>query len=308
MDEFPATLHAFASTFPDETACWAWLRRRRWPKGFRCPRCTGRESYWLAERSLEQCVRCRYQASVTAGTVLHKTRVPLRTWLLAIFFVARHKQGISALQLQRDAGLGSYKTAWLLLHKLRAALGPDPTRLLRGRVEADESYLFAPHEKGRGGGRAAGRKTLVAAVVERMEHGHLRLGVVRSHTFEDDLGPFVRGAIEARRVTALHTDGLDAYRPLARAAGVRHVRRVQGLDRSRGVKLLPRSHAVFSNLKSWLRGTFHGVSAKHLPRYLDEFVYRFNLRGRELAIGAFTASRALAHPPFPYALLVGQRS
>ncbi len=138
MDEFPATLHAFASTFPDETACWAWLRRRRWPKGFRCPRCTGRESYWLAERSLEQCVRCRYQASVTAGTVLHKTRVPLRTWLLAIFFVARHKQGISALQLQRDAGSGATDRVATAAQAARGA-GPrsDPpaARPHRGRRE-----------------------------------------------------------------------------------------------------------------------------------------------------------------------------
>jgi transposase-like protein len=271
----------------------------RWPRGFHCPRCSGRASYRLGRRDLEQCQDCRYQASLTAGTVLHKTRVPLRTWLLAVFFVARHKQSISALQLQRDAGIGSYKTAWLLLHKLRAVLSPDPSSLLSGLVEADETYLGAPHEKGRRGGRAHSRKTLVGAVVERRRgKGHLRLGILASHTFEHDLGPFVRGAIEGRRTT-VRTDGLDGYRPLA-AAGIEHQRIVQGSDRSRSVKLFPWSHAVFSNLKSWLRGTYHGVSRKYLPRYLDEFSFRFNHRANEAAIGIEILQRVLRAAPVPY--------
>jgi len=303
--EFPSTLLGFQAAFPDEQACWAYLRRQRWPQGFRCPRCDGRRSYRLCGRGLEQCVSCRYQASLTAGTVLHKTRVPLRVWFLAIFFVGRHKQGISALQLQRDAGLGSYRTAWTLLHKVRSALGPDPGRLLRGGVEADETYLGAPHEKGRRGGRAFGRKTLVGAVVERRRRGQLRLGVLASHTFAQDLGPFVRGAVEARRVV-VHTDGLDGYNPLTRV-GIRHERHVLGPDRARSVRLFPWSHAVFSNLKSWLRGTFHGVSRKHLPRYLDEFAYRFNGRWRDQELSELILGQALASPPLPYFRLIAEQ-
>jgi transposase-like protein len=302
---FPMTLQAFHEAFPDEASCWQWLRSMRWPRGFRCPRCGGRESSWLSGRDLEQCRTCRYQASLTAGTVLHKTRVPLRSWLLAVFFVAHHKQSISALQLQRDVGLGSYKTAWLLLHKLRAVLGPDPARLLSGLVEADESYLGASHEKGRRGGRAHGRKTLVGAVVERCPgDGQLRLAVLASHSFEHDLGPFVRGAIEAPRTT-VRTDGLHGYLRLA-DVGIRHQRRVQGADRSRGPKLLPWSHAVFSNLKSWLRGTYHGVSRKYLPRYLDEFAFRFNNRDREDAIGGEILRRMLGTEPWPYRRLAAE--
>jgi transposase-like protein len=302
--EFPSTLLGFYETFPDEQACWAYLRQRRWPEGFACPRCEGRRSYPLRARRLEQCAHCGYQASLTAGTIFHKTRVPLRTWFLAIFFIGRHKQGISALQLQRDSGLGSYRTAWALLHKVRSALGPDPARLLRGGVEADETYLGAPHEKGRRGGRAFGEKTLVGAVVERRRGGQLRLGVLTSHTFDEDLGPFVRGAVEARRVT-VYTDGLDGYRPLAKV-GVRHERRVLGTDRSRSVRMFPWSHAVFSNLKSWLRGTFHGVSLKHLPRYLDEFAFRFNERWREDLLGGLIVARALASSPLPYFRLTAE--
>ena len=116
----PATLDGFYRTFPTERRCWEALRRVRWPDGFRCPRCEGSKAHRLRARGLGQCAGCRYPTSLTAGTPFHRTRVPLRTWFLAIFFVARHKKGVSALQFQRDAGLGSYKTAWTLMHKVRA--------------------------------------------------------------------------------------------------------------------------------------------------------------------------------------------
>ena len=109
--EFPKTLQEFQAAFPDEEACWEAARRVRWPEGFICPRCGHDASSWISTRRLEQCRGCRYQCSVTAGTVFHRTRVPLLTWFWAIFFLARHKKGISALQLQRDTGLGSYETA-----------------------------------------------------------------------------------------------------------------------------------------------------------------------------------------------------
>jgi transposase-like protein len=295
---FPATLVAFQKAFPDEAACYEHLRRARWPRGFGCPRCGHRRSHALPARGLEQCVACRYQASLTAGTVLHGTRVPLRLWFLAIFFVGRHKQGISALQLQRDTGLGSYRTAWLLLHKIRSALAPSAGELLSGLVEADETYLLAPHEKGRRGGRALGRKVLVGAVVERRGLRRARLDLLESHTFERDLGPFVRGAIEGARTT-VRTDGLDGYRPLARA-GVRHERIVQGQDRTSAPRHLPAVHSLFYHLKAWLRGTFRGVSRQHLRAYLHEFVYRFNRRHEDAAIAGRVLHDLLLNPPFPY--------
>ena len=138
---FPKTLIEFQERFPNEESCWALLRHERWPRGFVCPRCGSRGSHFIRTRSLEQCRRCRYQASVTAGTVFHRTRVPLRVWLLGVFFLGRHKKGISALQFQKDAGLGSYQTAWTLLHKLRSGLGPRPADRLTGDVEADETYI-----------------------------------------------------------------------------------------------------------------------------------------------------------------------
>lgn len=295
---FPKTLLEFPEVFPDERACLAFLRRVRWPRGFRCPRCEGRHSYPIDGRQLEQCADCRYQASVTAGTNFHKTRVPPGTWFLAIFLVGRDKRGVSALQLQRDTGIRGYRAAWLLLHKLRSTLGREPGERLLGDVEADESYLGAPHEKGRRGGRAFGRKTLVGVVVERRkDEGRVRLGVLHSHGFAA-IGPFVRGVIDQTNTT-LHSDGLSAYGQLSRE-GLEHVRIVQGQDRSRGPKLFPWSHVIFSNLKSWLRGTFHGVSPKYISRYLDEFAYRYNHRSREHELADLVLGRLLGHEPMRF--------
>ncbi len=304
--KFPATLLQFQQQFPDEKSCWMALRRLRWPHGFVCPRCGHRKSYPIAQRRLEQCQRCRYQASVTAGTIFHKTRVPLRIWFLAIFFVARHKQSISALQFQRDTGLGSYQTAWTLLHKVRSALWPRAEHRLRGWVEADETYVGSKRERGLRGGREVGHKTIVAVAVEQRRHtaGSARLSVLEGVSFERDLGPFLRGAIDAHEA-AVRTDGFAGYLPLQQV-GIHHDRRVQGLDRARSSEILPWSHTIFSNLKAWLLGTFRGVSKKHMPRYLDEFIYRFNRRWRETELFGFVLNRAVRGEPFPYSRLTAE--
>ncbi len=304
--KFPETLLEFQEQFPDEEACWKALRRLRWPHGFRCPRCGHRESYPIAERRLEQCQRCRYQSSVTAGTVFHKTRVPLRIWFLGIFFVARHKQGISALQFQRDTGLGSYQTAWTLLHKVRSALWHRAEHRLRGWVEADETYVGSKRERGLRGGREVGHKTIVGVAVEQRRYtaGSARLAVLEGVTFEDDLGPFLRGAIDANHA-AIRTDGFAGYLPLEEV-GIPHDRQVQGLDRARSTEILPWSHMIFSNLKAWLLGTFRGVSKKHMHRYLDEFIYRFNRRWRETELFGFVLRRAVRGEPLPYSRLTAE--
>ena len=298
---FPKTLQEFQAAFPDEQSCWEAVRRLRWPRGFVCPRCGDGRSSWISSRRLEQCAACRYQCSVTAGTVFHRTRVPLRTWFWAIFFLARHKKGISALQLQRDTGLGSYETAWTLLHKLRSGLRPRAAARLTGEVEADESYI---------GGRCRGwpgrgvGKTGVAVVVERRDHsaGAVRLAVVRQASTAE-LTSFVRGAIDAREATVF-TDAWRAYAALSRQ-GVAHRPQVQGRG-SNAAKILPWAHTVFGNLKTWLRGTFHGVSPKYLQRYLDEFSYRFDRRWREGELFGFVLRRAIQAAPLARYELVAE--
>ena len=302
---FPATLQEVQNQFPDDDSCWQALRGARWARGFRCPRGRCPESSWIATRALEQCSRCRYQCSVTAGTVFHGTRVTLRVWFWAIFFLGRHKKGISALQFQRDTGLGSYQTAWTLLHKLRSALLPRSDGLLTGLVEVDETYVGGA-EVGRRGGREVLNKSIVIAAVEQRTHtaGRARLQVIDGVTFEHDLGPFVTGVIAVDR-TVVRTDGFAAYRPLNRA-GVRHERCVQGLGKARAKEVLPWAHVTFGNLKSWLRGTFHGVGPKHLQRYLDEVTYRFDRRWEEHQLGGFVLQRAARAKPLPYRRLVAE--
>jgi transposase-like protein/ribosomal protein L37AE/L43A len=299
----PVTLDEFYRMFPTERRCWESLRRVRWPRGFRCPRCGRRKAHRLRARGLWQCAACRYQASLTAGTPFHGTRVPLRTWFLALYFVARHKKGISALQFQRDAGLGSYKTAWMLLHKVRSTLGRNLLFALTGDVEADETYVGPRKVAGPRGRGARGKTPVGIAVENRGEYaGQVRLAVLEGVRSED-LQPFVRGAIDAREARVC-TDGLPSYRGLLEA-GVRHRARVQRSPRRAG-KLLPWAHTVASNLKTWLRGTFHGVSPKHLPRYLDEFSYRFDRRWREGELFAFVLRRVAQGEPLPYAQLVAE--
>jgi transposase-like protein len=301
--EFPTTLIEFQDRFPDETSCWRYLKEVRWPDGFGCPRCQGNRHTYLEGRRLFQCRGCHAQTSLTARTVLHGTRTPLRKWFLAMFFFARHKQSISALQLKRDLGLSSYGTAWTMLHKLRAALRRRPHQLLKGDVEADETFVGGPRSGGKRG-RGAPNKTMVLVAVERREAsaGALALQVVPDGSW-DSLGPELRGVIEGKNTT-VHTDDWSGYLPLAQN-GVRHRPRTQGAP-ERAAAILPWAHIVASNLKAWLLGTFRGVSPKHLQRYLDEFVYRFNRRGIEEKLFFYVARRAAEGDPLPYHRLTAE--
>ncbi len=301
--QFPRTLLELQDQVPDEEHCWAYLRRARWPRGFVCPRCGGRGSHFLASRRLEQCRTCRYQGSVTAGTVFHGTRVSLRVWFLGVFFLARHKKGISALQFQKDTGLGSYQTAWTLLHKLRSGLSALPAPLLEGDIEADETYIGG-YRKGRNG-RGAG-KVGVAIAVERRGRtaGRVRLAVIPAATTAV-LTSFVKGAIVPQAAT-VHTDAWAAYRALTKI-GINHRPRKGGHGRH-AVDGLPWAHTVFGNLKTWLRGAYHGVSPKHLQRYLNEFQFRFNKRWYEADLFSPVLHAAIAADPFPYRHLTAERT
>ncbi len=301
--QFPRTLVEFQDQFPDDARCWAYLRRARWPRGFMCPRCGGRGSHFLASRRLEQCRTCRYQGSVTAGTVFHGTRVSLRVWFLGVFFLARHKKGISALQFQKDTGLGSYQTAWTLLHKLRSGLSALPAPLLEGDIEADETYIGG-YRKGRNG-RGAG-KVGVAIAVERRGRtaGCVRLAVI-PHATTAVLTSFVNDAIVPQAAT-VHTDAWAAYQALPKM-GIDHRPRKGGHGRH-AEDGLPWAHTVFGNLKTWLRGAYHGVSPKHLQRYLNEFQFRFNQRWQEADLFSPVLYAAIAAYPVPYRHLTAERT
>ncbi len=142
MTDFPRSLLEFQRRFPDAAACAAYLDGVRWPEGFVCPACGSVEAWHQRYRGwLYQCKGCRTQTSVTAGTVMHGSKLPLTVWFWAAYLMATHSNGISARQLQRQLGLGSYKSAWLLCTKLRRAMVAPDRSLLSGLVEVDETHI-----------------------------------------------------------------------------------------------------------------------------------------------------------------------
>ena len=272
--DFPRTIFEFQRQFNTEEACLKYLIASRWPRGFSCPRCGHDSFYWKAARKLLECKQCRYQASVTAGTVMHRSRQPLTIWFQAAYLVTTHTPGFSALQFQRQVGIPSYKTAFMMLHKLRAALVKEDREKLRGVVEVDETYVGGA-EAGPGGRGARGKAIVVGAVEVRGERaGRIRLRVVKNVTGMS-LEAFVQLNVEAG--STVRTDAFAGYFGLLRL-GYNHTPLLGA--KSSG---LPYIHRVFSNLKSWLIGTHHGVSDYHLPAYLNEYVFRFNRRKTPMA-------------------------
>lgn len=256
----------------------------RWPDGFSCPRCSCAEHYWKAPRRLFQCKKCGYQTSVMAGTVMHRSKMPLPTWFWAAYLVTTHTPGMSAVQFARQAAISNYETAFMMLHKLRAAMVKEGREKLRGTVEVDESYVGGQKEGP--SGRGAKGKTIVAAAVEVRSRedgkgtyaGRLRLRVVQDVSGRT-LCRFVKDTVESKAV--VRTDGWGGYNDL-KSLGYAHRPEIEGTQKN-AAKLFPHVHRVFSNLKSWLIGTHHGVSPQHLPAYLNEYVFRFNRRGTPMA-------------------------
>ena len=268
MDEdYPRSLQELERRFATEDACLAYLAALRWPAGFVCPACGGTLA-WETARGLRHCRRCGKQTSVTAGTLFHRTRLPLPVWYRAIWHVTSQKYGANALGLKRVLGL-SYETAWQWLHKLRRAMVRPGRDQLAGCVQVDESYVGGRKKPGKRGRGAAG-KTLVGIAVEDKSPqgiGRIRLQVLPNAS-APSLNRFTSATIARGSVIA--TDDWDGYGQLA-SWGYTH--------RVLPSKELALPHLVASLMKRWLLGTYQGaVKPTHLPYYLDEFTFRFNRR------------------------------
>ena len=275
--------------FPDEEACLKFIVESRWPEGEpRCPKCGSKTCYSRKDRfgGLE-CAQCGYTFSATAGTVMKNTKLPLSTWLQAAYLAITDKRGIPAKQLQRDLGIRRYETAFTLLQKLRAAMVSPNRSRLHGVVEVDETFIGGPVPGKHGRGTAGpGKKAIVVGAVEVRSFVHRKSGQTRTRpgrirlSHIDDfkaktLMGFVEGCVEPG--TLVFTDDLNSYHGLAGMGYEHEVQSAtQGMEQD---AVLPHLHLVFSNLKTWLEGTFHGaVSQKHLQGYLNEFAFRFNRR------------------------------
>lgn len=272
MEDYPATLLEFEQRFATDQACRDYLAQLRWPEGFRCPGC-GSPHAWLNARGLWECAHCHRQTSVTAGTVFQDTRLPMRLWFRAMWYLTNQKYGANALGLQRVLGLGSYHTAWTWLHKLRCAMVRPQRDRLRGLVEVDETYIGG-EESGKRGRGAAG-KTLVFVAAEDTGKA---IGRIRLVKIPDASSASLRAALQVtvEPGSTVRTDGWSGYSGLS-SVGYSHT--VVRPSAEVGENLLPLANRVVALLKRWLLGTYQGaVAHSHLDYYLDEFTFRFNRR------------------------------
>ena len=272
MSEYPRTAVELRDWFPTEQTCRDYLARMRWPEGVTCPDCQATE-IWSMMPPFYRCAHCGHDFTVTAGTLFAGTHKPLRLWFEAIWYVTNQKSGASALGVQRVLGLGSYRTAWNWLHKLRRAMVRPGRDRLAGVVEVDETFLGGPRPGKRGRGAAGKTLVLIAAQADGRKIGRIRLARIPDASAAS-LEPAVQQAIEPG--TRVQTDDWSGYNRLS----------VLGYDREviqpaaeLGDNLLPRVNLVASLLKRWLLGTHQGaVRPWHLDYYLDEFTFRFNRR------------------------------
>ena len=298
-EDFPKTLLELERRFSCEDTCAEYLAALRWPGGWMCPRCAGTDA-WSVRRNRWLCGYCRQEMSVTAGTVFQDSHLPLTIWFRAMWQITSQKNGISALGLQRVLGLGSYKTGWAMLHKLRRAMVRPGRDRLDGVVEVDETY-WGGEETG-----AIGRQTeikaliIVAAQEDGKGIGRIRLRSIPNLT-KATLHGFIAQAITPG--STVRTDGLPAYMGLDGYAHDRQIQRRQG----EAEHVLPRVHRVISLLKRWLLGTHQGaIGQDHLNDYLDEFTFRFNRRTSTSRGKLFyrLAQQAVQVGPVPFATLV----
>ena len=264
--------------FGSEERCRTYLEALRWPDEIRCPRCDSDKISQITKRNQFDCDGCRYQFSVTAGTVFNDSHLPLWKWFLCVYLLCESRKGMSANQLSRTLGI-SYKTAWYLCHRIRAAMKQvNPELLLDGIVEVDETYIGGQYHDKDGRGRSLKQKEVVIGI--RQRGGDLRFFKaedVKSGT----LAKYIKENISSD-VDVIMTDEFAAYPGALMKAGFhgkKHetIRHKDGLYVD-GMVYTNNVESAFSRLKRGIIGSWHKVSAKHLPAYLDEMTFRFNNR------------------------------
>ncbi len=310
------SLTEFQEAFPDEAGCAAFLFERRWQGGFVCPRCGGERVAALKSRAhTYECLDCGRQTSITAGSVMHRSKLPLTVWFWAAHLMSTHSNGMSARQLADQLGL-TYKTAWLLTQKLRRSMVDPDREPLEGVVEVDQAEIpfragdtfFDPGNSG---------KILIAGAVEVIDRdtgqakprrekakyldtlsGRIRLAMIADNSAAS-IEAFVRANV--KRGTTLLTDGHASYPGLT---DYRHDPRVVGKMAAHVV--LPWVHRVFSLVKRWGLGTYHGLRRKHVDTYLNEFVFRYNRRFYRHASFETILGLASHHEPASYWDIIGR--
>ena len=274
-----------------EKACAATLAKYRWPQGFICPKCGNDSSWYITTRKVYQCSKCQHQVSVTAGTLFHSTNLPLVKWFWAIYLMASDKGGISALRLSKHIGV-SWPTARNMLKKIRTAMAHRDSiyRLFDELIELDDTYVGGkkPGKRGRG---AKGKKPILVAV----EHKGKTAGFVAMQAVEAVSGKEIKHFLERhlKNGQKVRTDAFPAMNIVKESH--QHDKKVTPPEETSS--WMPLVHIVIGNMKTFLNGTFHGVTHRYLQEYLDEFCYRFNRRFWEPELPHRLLNACLSHVP-----------
>jgi len=260
--------------FGSEDRCHEYLEQLRWPGGVRCPRCDSDKISRITKRRQFDCDACRYQFSVRVGTLFHDSKLPLWKWFLAVYMMGESKKGVSANQLKRMLGV-SYKTAWFLCHRIRAAMAQEGAPYLTGTVEIDETYIGGK-QRGMGHGYR-GNKTMIVGAVERGGRVHLK-AMPTPHATKKMMREFVDEVV-SDETEFIYTDESMAY-PDFTDWNTKH-RRVNHAAEEwvNGNVHTNTVESVWSLFDRSVIGSYHKLSKKHLPAYLDEAAFRWNNRG-----------------------------
>lgn len=260
-----------------------YFERVRWPNGPVCPHCSGADcSTKLGgdahREGVYKCKACRKQYTCTVGTVMHRSHIPIRTWLMAFAILCAAKKGVSAKQLQRELGLGSYQAAWHMCHRIRHAMAKEPLKgMLAGQVEVDETYVGGKPRKGTAEKAKTGRGTKKTPVIALVERG----GDVRAMPIERVNARTLKKAIRENvdKASMILTDEWSAYQGIGKEFKRGHftVNHGDG-EYARGGAHTNTAESYFALLKRGIYGSFHHVSKRHLHRYCDEFSFRWNSR------------------------------
>ena len=273
-----------------EKSCTQTLIKVRWPEGFQCPACGFMKAYYLESRKLYQCSHCRHQVSITADTLFHSTKVPLVKWFWAIYLIASDKRGISALRIAKHLGV-SWITARNMLRKIRKAMADrDSVYRLDGIIEFDDTLVGGKRAGKRGRGAEGKRPVFVA--VETREKG---AGFTAMHAVDSVSKVTVRQFL-AKHLKSSQTVKTDAL-PALNAVGETQNHKKKVTPPEEANVWLPLVHIMIGNMKTFINGTFHGVSSNCLQEYLDEFCYRFNRRFWEPELPLRLLNACLAHVP-----------
>ena len=280
------TLPQLLDRFPTEDSCRAYLVEMRWPTGVSCPRCGNENVMKLGRPWTWRCKKCTpkgYNFTPLVGTIFENTNYPLRTWFQVIYLMCQSKKGVSALQIHRTIGSGSYRTAWYMCHRIRAAMQNDEFKRLTGVVEVDETYIggkaknrhgFGPggHKKGSGGRGTKGKVAVIGAISRK---GNVVAKMIEK-TDAATLTGFVRRTV-SDRVSLIATDDHSGYLSLGEDMPHGWVNHSHG-EYVRGEVHTAHIDSFWSLLKRGVMGTFHQVSKDYLPLYLNEFSFRHNNR------------------------------